>query len=72
MQQQHLSMTLFDRQNTKFVMAKLPEVIIMGDFNFPGVQWNSTVSDTNEHLSCLVGLRDWINQYGSFDYRTYP
>ena len=38
----------------------LPEVIIMGDFNFPGVQWDFTVSDTNEHLSCLVGLRDFL------------
>ena len=38
----------------------LPEVIIMGDFNFPGVQWDSTISETNEHLSCLVGLRDFL------------
>ena len=32
----------------------LPEVILMGDFNFPGVQWDFTISETNEHLSCLV------------------
>ena len=38
----------------------LPEVIIMGDFNFPGVQWDSTISETKEHLSCLVGLRDFL------------
>ena len=38
----------------------LPEVIIMGDFNFSGVQWDSTISETNEHLPCLVGLRDFL------------
>ena len=32
----------------------------MGDFNFPGIQWDSTISETNEHLSCLVGLRDFL------------
>ena len=32
----------------------------MGDFNFLGVQWDSTISETNGHLSCLVGLRDFL------------
>ena len=38
----------------------LPEIIILGDFNFPGVLWDSTVSDTNEHISSLVRLRNFL------------
>ena len=39
----------------------LPEVIIMGDFNFPGVQWDSTISRT-----------EGLSLSRSNDYRTYP
>ena len=38
----------------------LPEVIILCDFNLPGVLWDSTVSDTNEHICSLVRLRNFL------------
>ena len=40
--------------------SPLPEVMMLGDFNFPGVLWDSTISEQNVHLSSLVKLRDFL------------
>ena len=40
--------------------SPLPEVMMLGDFNFPGVLWDSTISEQNVHLSRLVRLRDFL------------
>ena len=33
---------------------------MLGDFNLPGVLWDSTISKLNVHLSSLVRLRDFL------------
>ena len=40
--------------------SPLPEVMMLGDFNFPDVLWDSTISEQNVHLSSLVKLRDFL------------
>ena len=38
--------------------SPLPEIIIMGDFNFPGVY--TAINSNNVNISGLVGLRDYL------------
>ena len=40
--------------------SPLPEVIIMGNFNFPGVLWDTAINSHNINISGLVGLRDYL------------
>ena len=40
--------------------SPLPEIVIMGDFNFPGVLWDTAINSNNVNISGLVGLRDYL------------
>ena len=40
--------------------SPLPEIIIMDDFNFPGMLWDTAINSNNVNISGLVGLRDYL------------
>ena len=40
--------------------SPLHEVMVLGDFNFPGVPWDSIISEQNVHLSSIVRLYDFL------------
>ena len=40
--------------------SPLPEIVIMGDFNFPGVLWDIAINSNNVNISGFVGVRDYL------------
>ena len=49
-----------DDHTIRDLNSPLPEIIIMGDFNFPGVLWDTAINSNNVNISGLVGLRDYL------------